>query len=128
MEIEPSLSEGHIFMFSNIFRGLAISALCIGLTGCLTEDNYEAAAEALKGSASLREKFVVKCVGEGHDWNARSREAFSWYVSTADAKNPRLLCQRIVNSIASGKLKYKDWQSFNEDELTKGAIAALRGK
>lgn len=115
-------------MFSNTFRGLAISVFCVGLTGCLTEDNYEAAAEALKGSASLREKFVVKCVGEGHDWNARSREAYSWYVSVADSRNPRLLCQRIVNSIASGKLKYKDWQSFNEDELTKGAIASLRGK
>lgn len=115
-------------MFSNVFRGLAISALCVGLTGCLTEEKYQAAAEALKGSAALREKFVVDCLGKDHDWNARVREVYAWYIRDADSKNPRLICQRIVNSIASGKMKYSDWQSFNEDELSKGAIAALQGK
>ncbi|MCC2613251.1 MULTISPECIES: hypothetical protein [Rhizobium/Agrobacterium group] len=114
-------------MFSNIFRNLGVVVICIGLASCTTEKEFKELAAALKSNPGLRAKAVEKCVGKPIDWNAEMREALGWFANSADAKTPRIVCQRYVNAIASGRLSYKDVRSFSQGELTPTMARVLRG-
>jgi len=115
-------------MFSNIFRGLGIFAVCISLTGCMTQEKLDAAGEALKGSSALRAKAIDRCINNSAQWNPDSQEGLATIVTAADSRNKRLICERIYNGIASGRLTARDIRSFSDETLTPNAIRVLRGK
>ncbi|MBW6423571.1 hypothetical protein KX729_19110 [Rhizobium sp. XQZ8] len=115
-------------MFANIFRGLGIVSVCVGLSSCTTQEKVEAVGEALKGSAALRAKVIEKCINNERQWNPDSQEGLATIVTTADSRNKRLICERLYNGIASGRLTAKDIRSFNDETLTPNAIRVLRGK
>ncbi|WP_117192964.1 hypothetical protein [Rhizobium terrae] len=114
-------------MFSNILRVAAISVISVGLVACTTEKEYKELAAALKSGPALRAKAVEKCIGKPLDWNAEMREALGWVANAADARNLKIVCQRYVNAIASGRLTYKDVQSLGQGELTPTMARVLRG-
>lgn len=115
-------------MFSNVFRALGILSVCIGLSGCMTENDYKEAVTIVKARPEVRARLVEKCVGEPLEWNAQMREVLGWFANASDARNPRIICQRYYNAIASGRLTYKDVQNFQQGELTPTMARVLRGK
>ncbi len=115
-------------MFANVFRGLGTVSICLLLSGCLTPEKYEALSTALQGSASLRAKFTNQCINDRHLWSSDSRSALATIVTVSDSRNKRLICERLTNSIASGRLTLKDLNSFSDEFLTPNAIRVLRGK
>ncbi|MGK6314526.1 hypothetical protein [Neorhizobium sp. DT-125] len=119
--------QGAIRMFSNIFRALGIVAICAGFASCTTEKEFKDIVAALKSNPTLRAKAIEDCVGKPLDWNAEMREALGWFANATDTKNPRIVCQRYYNAIASGRLTYKDVQSFSQGELTTTMAKVLRG-
>jgi hypothetical protein len=127
MEMISRQGKGFIFMLSHIFRALGVFAVCAALIGCTSEKDYKELSAALKASPALRAKAVEKCLGKPLDWNAEMREALGYFANAADARNPRIVCQRYVNAIASGRLSYKDVQSFSQGELTPTMGRVLRG-
>lgn len=115
-------------MFTNVFRGLGVVAVCLGLSGCMTQDNVEAVGEAIKGSPALRAKVIENCINNPRQWNPDAQEGLATIVTAADSRNKRLICERIYNGIASGRLTAKDIRSFNDETLTPNAVRVLRGK
>lgn len=115
-------------MFSNIFRGLVLVAFSAGLSGCLTEDKIASDAAILKSNPLVLKQMIAECTTYRHLWSAESQIGLATIVSAADARNRPLICARIFNGIASGRLKAKDYNSFGDEVLTPNAIRILQGK
>lgn len=109
-------------------RCLSVFALCLALTGCMTQEKYEAVSTALEGSASLRAKTINDCSAKSSDWTKSATETAALLLEVPASKAPRLACQRTVNAVASGKLTYQDVIKMRRGEITPKLVRILQGR
>lgn len=112
-------------MFALPCRTVAIGMIALGLTGCMTEEKYEATSTALQGSASLRAKTIEICA---RNWNTKSLEAAALLLDVPQSKAARLVCHRSVDAIASGKLTYQDVNRMRQGDITAKMVRIMQGR
>lgn len=115
-------------MIPHSSRCLGILAVCLALTGCMTQEKYEAISTALEGSASLRAKAVNDCSAKSANWTKNATETAALLLDVPADKAPRLACQRTVNAAASGKLTYEDVIKMRRGEITPKMVRILQGR
>jgi hypothetical protein len=106
---------------------LALSALV--LCGCgISQTNYAASREALKGSPGLRSDFVKTCTRNISGKPLKTRQNIAKVMNTSMGSMPRLYCTRLVNGIASGRLTHSDISAASRGQVTPDVIRVLQGR
>lgn len=108
-----------------ICRALAIGAVTISLSACMTEERYEATSTALQGSAALRGKTIGEC---SRDWRAKSLENAALLLDVPQSKAARLACQRFIEAVAAGKLTYQDVNRMRQGDITAKMVRIMQGR
>lgn len=90
---------------------LVLSALLLGsalLSGCMTTQNYEGVREAVKGSPSLRQEGIEKCVRDMR-MTPENRRFGAALMNISPRDNvERTACTRMMAGLVSGKLQHED--------------------
>lgn len=108
-----------------ICRAIVLGAITIGLSACMTEERYEATSTALQGSAALRGKTIEHC---SRGWSAKSTENAALLLDVPQAKAARLVCQRSIEAMASGKLTYQDVVRMRQGDITAKMVRVMQGR
>ena len=100
----------------------------LALGGCISETKYAAISEAYKGSPALRREELRRC-------NLQARAAPIQRAKLAVVMNlpPRsdpvpVLCRRMIESVASGKLSYEDYRTIRAGQITPKLVRILQGR
>lgn len=100
----------------------------LALGGCISETKYAAISEAYKGSPALRREEIRQC-------NLRDRaspiqrEKLAVVMNLPPRSNPvPILCRRMVESVASGKLTYEDYRTIRVGQITPKLVRILQGR
>ena len=107
--------------------GLSAAAVLL-LSACVTQTNYDASREALRGSPGLRNQFVSQCVTNISRKPVNTRQAMATVMNTSLRNVPRTYCQRITNGITSGRLTRSDINSGARGQLTPAVVRVLQGR
>lgn len=112
----------------SILKPALAAASALMLSGCVTQTNYDASREALRGSPGLRSQFVSQCVTNISRKPASTRQAMATMMNTSLRNVPRTYCQRITNGITSGRLTRSDINAGARGQLTPAVVRVLQGR
>ncbi|TYR30442.1 hypothetical protein FY036_17130 [Mesorhizobium microcysteis] len=112
----------------SLMKPALAAAAALMLSGCVTQTNYDASREALRGSPGLRTQFVNNCVTNIRAKPLNQRQAMATVMNTSVRNAPRTYCQRITNGITSGRLTRGDINSGARGQLTPAVVRVLQGR
>jgi hypothetical protein len=64
---------------------------------------------ALSGSPALKKKVLAECYEKFHFHNEAEKANAAALMNVSPARAQPTLCNRVINAIASGRLKYSDY-------------------
>lgn len=106
---------------------LGLSGLLL-LGGCVSATQYAAVSEALKGSPSLRNDEIDRCVKTNRS-TAREKDIMRKLMNLSPGSDTaRVGCTRMVGAVASGRLSYADYQSVRMGQVTPQLIRVLQAR
>lgn len=111
-----------------LFKFAAVAVAVLALSGCVTQSNYDASREALRGSPALRTQFVNNCVSNIRAKPLSTRQGMATVMNTSVRNVPRVYCQRITRGITSGRLSRSDINAGARGQLTPAVIRVLQGR
>ncbi|GGD92572.1 hypothetical protein GCM10011390_09130 [Aureimonas endophytica] len=82
----------------------------------------------MKGSPALRQELVDHCLKTSHVVGEERRMLAKVANVSANAPLEKILCTRVTNALASGRLSYSDFQSMEFGHVTPGLIRALQDR
>ncbi|MGO4618480.1 hypothetical protein AB4Z34_21475 [Ensifer sp. 2YAB10] len=86
---------------ASLVLSLAVLASCAP-----SQDEYARLQAAAQGSPALQKAMYQDCVSK--KWSRSDLEGGAMLLSVPPSKVPALTCKRLVNALASGRLKYAD--------------------
>ncbi|PYE30083.1 MAG: hypothetical protein EON58_21890 [Alphaproteobacteria bacterium] len=103
-----------------------ITAITI-VSGCApSQQQFEVAREAIRGSSKAQQAAMQECLSKG--WNSKSRKAAAIVLDTTEKLAPRVACTRFINAMKSGRLQYADAAAFKQGRPTPEMIKILQGR
>lgn len=107
----------------------SVIAVSIMLCGCgVTQRNYAATQEMLRGSASVRNDFVQTCIARISRRSLADRQAIAKVMNVSVRNTPSIYCQRVTRGIVSGRLKHTDLNAGSRGQLTPAVVRVLQGR
>lgn len=106
---------------------MPVAALLV-LSGCMTQTNFDASREALRGSPGLRTQFVNNCVSNIQRKPIAQRRAMATVMNVNLRNTPRVYCQRVTRGITSGRLSRSDINASSMGQLTSAVVRVLQGR
>jgi hypothetical protein len=97
------------------------------LTSCApSESHYKAIQASLNNGYAEKHYMIEGCASRRI--NAKSRKELAAALRVPESRLNIVICTRLANGIASGRLEYSDMQSFYEaKKLTPNMIRVLQG-
>ena len=110
-------------------RHVVLALSLLALAGCgISQTNYDASREALRGSPSLRNDFVRTCTRNISRKPYATRRNIAKLMNTSVAATPRLYCARLTRGIASGRLSHADINAAGRGQVTPTIVRVLQGR
>ncbi|HEV7319526.1 MAG TPA: hypothetical protein VGO04_13080 [Ensifer sp.] len=107
---------------ATLVLSLAVLASCAP-----SQDDYARLQTAAQGSPALQKAMYQECVNKR--WSKSDLQGGALLLSVPPSKVPTLTCKRLVNALASGRLKYADVrQNMNNGGPTVNLIKILQGR
>lgn len=108
---------------------LPFLAAVLSLSGCaVSEQRYEAGRTALEGSPKLKQEAVRLCVKDTKSKSTEKLKIMAMLANTSTAAVPEVLCSRVYNAWANGRLTYQDYKSGVTGNPTPAAIKIIQGR
>lgn len=109
-------------------RTASLALSLLALASCApTQEQYAQLQTAAQGSPAFRQALLKDCVSR--KWPKSEIEAGAMILSVPPGKVQALTCKRLVNGIASGRLKYADVQQLmNKRGPTVNLIKIVQGR
>ena len=110
-------------------RFIVVAVSMLALSGCgISQANYDASREALRGSPGLRSDFVRNCTRNISSKPYRTRQNVAKVMNTSVRNTPRLYCSRLTRGITSGRLSHSDIAAASRGQVTPAIIRVLQGR
>lgn len=112
-------------------KSLRIASLVVALTtlaACApSQDEYARLQTAVQGSPAMQKALHKDCVSK--KWSKADRDYGALLISVPPGKVQAVVCKRIVNAMASGRLKYADVRQLTGNQgPTVNLIKILQGR
>jgi len=110
-------------------RFIVVAVSMLALSGCgISQANYDASREALRGSPGLRSDFVRNCTRNISRKPYATRRNIAKVMNTSVRNTPRLYCSRLTRGITSGRLSHSDIAAASRGQVTPAIIRVLQGR
>ncbi|NUS67983.1 MAG: hypothetical protein HOQ41_06490 [Ensifer adhaerens] len=111
-----------LLLTASLVLSLAVLASCAP-----SQDDYARMQTAVQGSPALQNEIYRDCVSKR--WSKSDREDAALLLSVSPGKAQAVTCKRVVNALASGRLKYADvHQLMTNRGPTVNLIKILQGR
>jgi len=111
------------------YRYVILTLSLLALSGCgVSQANYAAGREALRGSPALRSDFVRTCTRNISRKPLATRRNVAKVMNTSVGAAPRVYCSRLTRGIASGRLSHADISAAARGQVTPAIIRVLQGR
>lgn len=108
---------------------LPFLAVALSLSGCaVSEQRYEAARTALEGSPKLKQEAIRLCIKDAKSKSPENLKLIAMLANTSTAAVPQVLCTRVYNAWANGRLPYQDYKSGMAGNPTPATIKIIQGR
>lgn len=110
-------------------RHVVLAFSLLALAGCgISQTNYDASREALRGSPSLRSDFVRTCTRNISRKPYATRRNIAKLMNASVSSTPRLYCSRLTRGIANGRLSRSDINAAARGQVTPTIVRVLQGR
>jgi len=110
-------------------RHVVLALSLLALAGCgVSQANYDAGREALRGSPSLRSDFVRTCTRNISRKPYATRRNIAKLMNASVSSTPRLYCSRLTRGIANGRLSRSDINAAARGQVTPTIVRVLQGR
>lgn len=110
-------------------RHVVLALSLLALSGCgISQANYDASREVLRGSPALRGDFVRTCTRNISRKPYKTRRNIAKLMNTSVGATPRLYCSRLTRGIASGRLSHADVSAASHGQVTPAIVRVLQGR
>lgn len=110
-------------------RYVVLALSLLALSGCgISQTNYAAGREALRGNPALRSDFVKTCTRNISRKPYTTRRNIAKLMNTSVGATPRLYCSRLTRGIASGRLSHADISAASRGQVTPAIVRVLQGR
>jgi len=110
-------------------RHVVLALSLLALAGCgISQTNYDASREALRGSPSLRNDFVRTCTRNISQKSYATRRNIAKLMNASVSSTPRLYCSRLTRGIANSRLSHADISAASRGQVTPAIVRVLQGR
>ncbi|PPJ48129.1 hypothetical protein C0075_21790 [Rhizobium sp. KAs_5_22] len=108
---------------------LPLLAVALSLSGCaVSQQRYEAGRTALEGSPKLKQEAINQCTKDTKSKSSEKLKVLAMLANTSTAAVPKVLCTRVYNAWANGRLTYQDYKSGMTGNPTPATIKIIQGR
>ena len=108
---------------------LATTIITLALvSGCQTSTKYQNMQVALSGSPALKKKTIAECSVKFHFHNEAEKANAAAMMNVSPARAQATLCNRVINAIANGRMKYSDYLAARRGGDMSNLIRIIQGR
>lgn len=108
---------------------IPLLAVALTLSGCaVSQERYEAGRTALEGSPKLKQEAINLCIKDAKTSSPTVLRNAALLANTSAAAAPKVVCTRVYNAWANGRLTYKDYKSAMTGDPTPATIRIIQGR